>query len=67
MIAKNVKKVDLAVSMIASQRPSLRERLRTIPWWLVAIFGLALLTTWAVTTQPAYAQCPSATSKPVSA
>jgi polar amino acid transport system permease protein len=55
MIAKNVKKVDLAVSMIASQRPSLRERLRTIPWWLVAIFGLALLTTWAVTTQPAYA------------
>jgi polar amino acid transport system permease protein len=54
MLAKNVKEVDLPVPMLARQRPSLRERLRTIPWWLVAIFGLVFLTTWAVTTQPAY-------------
>ena len=56
MIVKDVKSLDLAPSIEARQRPPLRERLRTIPWWLVAIFLLALLTTWAVTTVPAYSE-----------
>lgn len=54
MIVKNVNSLELPSPLIARQRPTLRERLRTMPWWLVAIFGLALLTTWAITSVPAY-------------
>lgn len=55
MIVKNVKSLDLAPPAAVRPRFTLRERLRTIPWWLVAIFLLAVVTTWAITTIPAYA------------
>lgn len=55
MIVKDVKTLEATPSLTVRQRPSMRQRLRSVPWWLVAIFSLALLTTWAVTSVPAYA------------
>lgn len=55
MIIKNTKNLELVPPLLARERISLRQRLRSTPWWLVAIFAIALLTVWEITSNPAFA------------
>lgn len=54
MITKNIGTLNNTILTYGRVRPTLRQRLRSIPWWLVMIFTMALLTVAAVSTNPKY-------------
>lgn len=54
MITKNIGTLNNSMLTLGRVKPTLRQRLRSIPWWLVMIFGLAFLTVAAVSTNPKY-------------
>lgn len=54
MIVKNSATMDGALLARRREIPSLRQRLRSIPWWLIVIFAVALVTVLAVSTDPKY-------------
>lgn len=54
MIVKETQKLNANRISLSQARPSLRERLRTVPWWMVAILAIAILVFVLITTNSDY-------------
>ena len=54
MIVKETQKLNANRISLSQARPSLRERLRTVPWWMVAILAIAILVFILITTNSDY-------------
>jgi polar amino acid transport system permease protein len=54
MIAKQTKNFPLQQVSLSQARPTIRERLRTAPWWLVGILLVAVLVTILISTNDKY-------------
>jgi len=57
MIVKEVQEVNLhssAAARLSQSRSSLRERLRDVPWWMVAIFVIAIAVAILISTDANY-------------
>jgi polar amino acid transport system permease protein len=58
MIVKEAQKMNLQGNVISipSTRVSIRQRLRSVPWWLVAIFAIAIWVVIEITTNARFAK-----------
>lgn len=54
MIVKETQKLRINRINLSQARPSLKERLRTVPWWMVAILTIAVLIFILITTNSDY-------------
>ena len=54
MIGKQTRTLHVSQVGLSQARPAIRERLRSIPWWLVAILFIAFLVIIMITTNPDY-------------
>ncbi len=54
MIGKQARTLHVNQVPLSQARPAIRERLRSIPWWLVAILLIAILVIIMITTNPDY-------------
>lgn len=54
MIVKQTNTLHVNQVGLSQARPAVRERLRSIPWWLVAILFIAFLVIIMITTNPDY-------------
>jgi polar amino acid transport system permease protein len=54
MIVKESQKMNVNPIRLTLVRPSVKERLRNVPWWLVGIILLAVSVFVLITTNPAY-------------
>jgi polar amino acid transport system permease protein len=54
MIVKQTQALHVQQVGLAQARPSIRERLRSAPWWLIAIVVIAVLVVVLITANPDY-------------
>jgi hypothetical protein len=50
MIVKETQKMNINRISLSQARPSMKERLRNTPWWLMAIITIAVLVFVLITT-----------------